>query len=36
MNMNAFFNQFGRLHVWVYRHNGRLGRRFAWIQVSDK
>ena len=31
MNMNAFFNQFGRLHAWVYRHNGRLGRRFAWI-----
>ncbi len=29
--MNAFFDRFGRLHAWVYRHNGRLGRRFAWI-----
>ena len=29
--MAAFFDQFGRLHAWVYRHHGRLGRRFAWI-----
>ena len=29
--MNALFDHFGRLHAWVYRHNGRLGRRFAWI-----
>jgi deazaflavin-dependent oxidoreductase (nitroreductase family) len=29
--MTSFFDQFGRLHAWVYRHNGRLGRRFAWI-----
>ena len=29
--MTAFFDQFGRLHAWVYRHHGRLGRRFAWI-----
>src|ERR1700730_234868 len=29
--MTTFFDRFGRLHAWVYRHNGRLGRRFAWI-----
>jgi deazaflavin-dependent oxidoreductase (nitroreductase family) len=29
--MNELFRQFGRLHAWVYRRNGRLGRRFAWI-----
>jgi deazaflavin-dependent oxidoreductase (nitroreductase family) len=29
--MNAFFDRFGRLHAWVYRHWGALGRRFAWI-----
>jgi deazaflavin-dependent oxidoreductase (nitroreductase family) len=27
----SFFDQFGKLHAWVYRHNGRLGRRFAWV-----
>jgi deazaflavin-dependent oxidoreductase (nitroreductase family) len=27
----SFFDQFSRLHAWVYRRNGRLGRRFAWI-----
>ena len=29
--MASFFDQFGKLHAWVYRRNGRLGRRFAWI-----
>ena len=29
--MNSFFDQFGKLHAWVYRRSGRLGRRFAWI-----
>ena len=29
--MNTLFDRFGRLHAWVYRHHGRLGRRFAWI-----
>ena len=29
--MTAFFHRFGKLHAWVYRHSGRLGRRFAWI-----
>lgn len=29
--MNTFFKYFGQLHGWVYRHHGRLGRRFAWI-----
>jgi deazaflavin-dependent oxidoreductase (nitroreductase family) len=29
--VNTLFNQFGRLHAWVYRHHGRLGRRFAWV-----
>jgi deazaflavin-dependent oxidoreductase (nitroreductase family) len=29
--VKTFFQWFGRLHAWVYRHNGRLGRRFAWI-----
>ena len=27
----SIFDQFGRLHAWVYRRNGRLGRRLAWI-----
>jgi F420H(2)-dependent quinone reductase len=31
MDLNRLFDQFGRLHAWVYRHNGRLGRRFAWV-----
>jgi deazaflavin-dependent oxidoreductase (nitroreductase family) len=25
------FDRFGKLHAWVYRHHGRLGRRFAWV-----
>jgi F420H(2)-dependent quinone reductase len=29
--VTRFFHGFGRLHAWVYRHWGRLGRRFAWI-----
>ena len=29
--MNTLFDRFGRLHAWVYRHHGRLGRRFAWV-----
>ena len=29
--MASFFDQFGKLHAWVYRRNGRLGRRFAWV-----
>jgi F420H(2)-dependent quinone reductase len=29
--MNSFFDVFGKLHAWVYRRNGRLGRRFAWV-----
>ena len=30
--MNSFFDQFGKLHAWVYRvTGGRVGRRFAWI-----
>jgi deazaflavin-dependent oxidoreductase (nitroreductase family) len=29
--MNGFFDRFGKLHVWVYARNGRLGRRFAWV-----
>jgi deazaflavin-dependent oxidoreductase (nitroreductase family) len=29
--VTAFFHRFGQLHAWVYRHWGRLGRRFAWI-----
>jgi F420H(2)-dependent quinone reductase len=29
--VNSFFDRFGKLHAWVYRHNGRLGRRVAWI-----
>jgi deazaflavin-dependent oxidoreductase (nitroreductase family) len=29
--MTTFFDRFGQLHAWVYRHHGRLGRRFAWI-----
>ena len=29
--MKAFFDRFAKLHAWVYRHSGRLGRRFAWI-----
>lgn len=29
--MNTFFGWFGKLHAWVYRRNGGLGRRFAWV-----
>ena len=29
--MQTFFDQFGKLHAWVYHRNGRLGRRFAWV-----
>jgi deazaflavin-dependent oxidoreductase (nitroreductase family) len=29
--MSTFFDRFGQFHAWVYRHNGRLGRRLAWI-----
>jgi len=29
--VTRFFHGFGRLHAWVYRHWGRLGRRFVWI-----
>ena len=29
--MKAFFDRFAKLHAWVYRHSGRLVRRFAWI-----
>jgi deazaflavin-dependent oxidoreductase (nitroreductase family) len=29
--VSAFFNWFGKLHAWVYRLNGRVGRRFAWV-----
>jgi deazaflavin-dependent oxidoreductase (nitroreductase family) len=30
--VNAFFDQFGKLHAWVYRvTGGRVGRRFAWV-----
>jgi deazaflavin-dependent oxidoreductase (nitroreductase family) len=29
--MHTIFGGFGKLHAWVYRRNGRLGRRFAWI-----
>ena len=29
--MSSFFDGFGKLHAWVYRRNGRLGRRLAWV-----
>ena len=30
-HVTAFFHRFGQLSALVYRHWGRLGRRFAWI-----
>src|SRR5438067_7559799 len=31
VGVNTFFHWFGTLHAWAYRHNGRLGRRLAWV-----